>query len=90
LDSERVNKVEDIVNMGDEITVMVTGIDPAGKIRLSRQAVLEGWTLQEAQERDSRKSGPRPGGDRGGRPGGDRGGRPGGGDRGGRGGDHRR
>ncbi len=92
LDSERVNKVEDIVNMGDEITVMVTGIDPAGKIRLSRQAVLEGWTLQEAQERDSKKSGPRPGGDRGGRPGGDRGGRPGG-DRGGRGGsgnDHRR
>ncbi|HEY3311879.1 MAG TPA: polyribonucleotide nucleotidyltransferase [Anaerolineales bacterium] len=83
LDSERVNKVEDVVNMGDEITVMVTGIDPAGKIRLSRQAVLEGWTLQEAQERDARKSGPRPGGDRGGRPGGDRGGRPGG-DRGGR------
>ena len=87
LDSERVNKVEDIVNMGDEITVMVTGIDPAGKIRLSRQAVLEGWTLQEAQERDSKKSGPRPGGgdrggDRGGRPSGDRNGRPGG-DRGG-------
>ncbi len=81
LDSERVNKVEDIVNMGDEITVMVTGIDPTGKIRLSRQAVLEGWTLQEAQERDSKKSGPRPGGDRGGRPGGDRGGRGGGNDR---------
>ena len=35
LDSERVNKVEDIVRMGDEITVMVTDIDPAGKIRLS-------------------------------------------------------
>jgi polyribonucleotide nucleotidyltransferase len=91
LDSERVNKVEDVVNMGDEITVMVTGIDPVGKIRLSRQAVLEGWTLQEAQERDSKKSGGggRPGGDRGGRPGGDRGGRPGGGDRGGRGGGDR-
>ncbi|MEN6523643.1 MAG: polyribonucleotide nucleotidyltransferase, partial [Anaerolineaceae bacterium] len=44
LDSERVNKVEDIVNMGDEITVMVTGIDENNKIRLSRQAVLEGWT----------------------------------------------
>lgn len=69
LDSERVEKVEDVVKMGDEITVMVTGIDPMGKIRLSRQAVLEGWTVEEAQERDSRKSG-------GGRPGGDR--RPGG------------
>jgi polyribonucleotide nucleotidyltransferase len=82
LDSERVNKVEDIVNMGDEITVMVTDIDPQGKIRLSRQAVLEGWTAEEAREKDQRKSGPRPGG--GGR-GGDRGGNRGGGDRGGRG-----
>jgi polyribonucleotide nucleotidyltransferase len=80
LDSERVEKVDDVVKMGDEITVMVTGIDPMGKIRLSRQAVLEGWTVEEAQERDSRKSGGgRPGGGRpgGGRPGGDR--RPGGG-----------
>ena len=55
---------------------MVTGIDDAGKIRLSRQAVLEGWTLEEAQERDSKKSGGgnrRPGGSGGGyRPGGDR------------------
>ena len=74
LDSERVEKVEDVVRMGDEITVMVTGIDAMGKIRLSRQAVLEGWTIEEAQERDSRKSGGgRPGGGRpGGRPGGDR------------------
>jgi polyribonucleotide nucleotidyltransferase len=79
LDSERVEKVEDVVKMGDEISVMVTGIDPMGKIRLSRQAVLEGWTIEEAQERDSRKSGGgRPGGGRpsGSRPGGDR--RPGG------------
>jgi polyribonucleotide nucleotidyltransferase len=83
LDSERVNKVEDVANMGDEITVMVTDVDPQGKIRLSRQAVLEGWTAEEAREKDQRKSGPRPGGDRGGR-GGDRGGRGGGGDRGGR------
>lgn len=56
LDSERVAKVEDIVNLGDEITVMVTGIDDNGKIRLSRQAVLEGWTLEEAIAADSKKS----------------------------------
>jgi polyribonucleotide nucleotidyltransferase len=75
LDSERVEKVEDVCKLGDEISVMVTGIDPMGKIRLSRQAVLEGWTIEEAQERDARKSGSaRPGGN--GRPGGDR--RPGG------------
>lgn len=52
LDSERVNRVEDIVRMGDEITVMVTDIDPTGKIRLSRQAVLEGWTAEEARQKD--------------------------------------
>jgi len=52
LDSERVEKVEDVVKMGDELTVMVTAIDENGKIRLSRQAVLEGWTVEEAQERD--------------------------------------
>ncbi|MBI5932627.1 MAG: polyribonucleotide nucleotidyltransferase [Chloroflexi bacterium] len=86
LDSERVNKVEDVVGMGEEITVMVTNIDGQGKIRLSRQAVLEGWTAEEAREKDSGggSRGPRPGGggrggdrDRGGR-GGDRGGRSGG------------
>jgi polyribonucleotide nucleotidyltransferase len=91
LDSERVNKVEDIVNMGDEITVMVTDIDPQGKIRLSRQAVLEGWTAEEAREKDQRKGGPRPGG---GNRGGNRGSSSGsgrGGDRDHRGGgEHRR
>jgi len=80
LDSERVNKVEDIVTLGDEITVMVTDIDPLGKIRLSRQAVLEGWTAEQAREKDQRKpggagrGGPRGGGDRGGGRGGGRGG----------------
>jgi polyribonucleotide nucleotidyltransferase len=90
LDTERVNKVEDVVNMGDEITVMVTDIDPQGKIRLSRQAVLEGWTAEEAREKDQRKpggGGGRPGGGRGGDRGGRGGDRRGGGDRGGRGGD---
>jgi polyribonucleotide nucleotidyltransferase len=83
LDTERVNRVEDIVGMGDEITVMVTDIDPAGKIRLSRQAVLEGWTAEEARERDPRKSGGRPGGGRpGGRSGGGYNDRRGGNDRG--------
>lgn len=93
----RVNKVEDIARVGDELTVMVINVDEGGKIRLSRQAVLQGWTAEEAMERDRKPSGGgRPGGgDRGGgrrfggdRGGGDRdrGGRPGGG----RGGDDRR
>jgi polyribonucleotide nucleotidyltransferase len=86
LDSERVNKVEDLVQMGDEITVMVIGIDPMGKIRLSRQAVLEGWSVEEAQERDKKSTGGnRSGG--GGRPGGHR---PGGRDNDRRSGNNRR
>jgi polyribonucleotide nucleotidyltransferase len=89
LDSERVNSVEDVCALGDELTVMVTDIDPQGKIRLSRQAVLEGWSVEEAREKDKggggrsggSRGGPRNGGgDRGGRGGGDRG-RSGGGDR---------
>ncbi len=82
-----VQRIEDEVSVGDEIMVMITDIDADGKIRLSRQAVLEGWTLEEARAADrkigsgggSRGGGPRGGGQ--GRGGGDRGGR-GGGDRG--------
>jgi polyribonucleotide nucleotidyltransferase len=56
LDSEHIERVEDIAKVGDEISVMVTNIDPEGKIRLSRQAVLEGWTPEEAMSRDRRPS----------------------------------
>ncbi len=62
--------------MGDELTVMVTDIDPSGKIRLSRQAVLEGWTAEEARANDSKGRG-------GGKPGGGREERRGGSERGG-------
>lgn len=49
---EHVDKVEDVARVGEEITVMVTAIDREGKVRLSRTAVLEGWTPEEAMERD--------------------------------------
>lgn len=48
----RAPSVEDVVRVGDEIMVMVIDIDKDGKIKLSRQAVLEGWTPEEARERD--------------------------------------
>lgn len=82
-----VNDVRDVVKLGDEVMVMVTGIDEQGKIRLSRQAVLEGWTVEQAQEHDR---GPRSGGSGGSR-GEGRGGPRRGSDRGGRtqDGDHR-
>ncbi len=82
----RVESVRSEVNMGDEIMVMVIDIDHDGKVRLSRQAVLEGWTAEEARRRD--RGGSRSGGSgRGGRGrdrrsgGGDRDRRSGGGDR---------
>lgn len=40
LDKERVNKVEDVVSVGDEILVKVTEIDSQGRINLSRKDVL--------------------------------------------------
>ncbi|MBC7232433.1 MAG: polyribonucleotide nucleotidyltransferase [Chloroflexi bacterium] len=56
----RVAKVEDVVKVGDEIMVMIIDIDQEGKIKLSRQAVLEGWTAEEARARDRKtKGGPR-------------------------------
>ncbi|HCW54549.1 MAG TPA: polyribonucleotide nucleotidyltransferase [Clostridium sp.] len=41
LAKERVEKVEDIVSVGDEILVKVTDIDNQGRINLSRKDVLE-------------------------------------------------
>lgn len=40
LDETRVNKVEDIVKVGDKIDVKVTEIDRQGRVNLSRKAVL--------------------------------------------------
>jgi len=57
----RVNTVEDVARVGDEIMAMVTDISPEGKVRLSRRAVLEGWTLEEAQASDKPSGGNRGG-----------------------------
>jgi len=95
LGADHVENVEDEVQPGDEVTVMVTEIDNLGRINLSRRAVLLG---EEPPAPGSGGGGggrgrggpgggrggdrgPRPTGDRGDR--GDRGGRNGGGDRGG-------
>jgi polyribonucleotide nucleotidyltransferase len=84
LSDHRVERVEDEVNLGDEINVMVTDVDPAGKISLSRRAVLTGEMppAKEPRMGGPRPGGPRPGGGGGrggfGRPGSAGGGRPGG------------
>ncbi len=46
LDRERVERVEDVVQEGDTVTVKVIDVDRDGKVRLSRKAVL----MEEAGE----------------------------------------
>jgi polyribonucleotide nucleotidyltransferase len=87
----RVENVEDVVSLGDEINVMVIDVDRQGKVSLSRKAVLTGEMPPPRAERErsgfgggGRDRGPREGG---GGFGGDRGGGGGGGyNRGGPGG----
>jgi polyribonucleotide nucleotidyltransferase len=44
---ERVNKVEDVVSIGDEILVKVTEIDRQGRINLSRKEILRAEQKQQ-------------------------------------------
>jgi polyribonucleotide nucleotidyltransferase len=56
-DWKRVEKVEDVMNLGDEVEVVVTNIDRDGKIRLSRKDLLpkpEGWEERPPRERGDR------------------------------------
>ena len=41
LADRRVNRVEDVVKMGDMIWVKVLGVDERGKIKLSRKAAMK-------------------------------------------------
>jgi len=48
LDTQRVENVEDLVKMGDELTVMVIGVEPGtGKVSLSRRAILTGESPED-------------------------------------------
>jgi polyribonucleotide nucleotidyltransferase len=59
LAEERVRDVEDVVKVGDEVSVMVIDIDQTtGKVSLSRRAVLTGETAEERRlERPSHGGG---------------------------------
>jgi polyribonucleotide nucleotidyltransferase len=41
LDDTRVNRVEDVVNIGDEVKVKVIEIDGQGRVNLSRKAAFD-------------------------------------------------
>jgi polyribonucleotide nucleotidyltransferase len=82
LDEVEVNRPEDVVQVGDEVTVMVIEVDSMGRVNLSRKAVLQDLSVEEALEQSkAAQAAGRAGrdGGRGGRGGRDR-------DRGGRGG----
>jgi polyribonucleotide nucleotidyltransferase len=86
---QRVNRVEDVVQVGDRLPVKVMEIDSMGRLNLSHRAIIDPEGAASS-ERERRPSGPRPndrppreggfrdrndrGGDRGGPRGGDRGG----------------
>src|SRR4029453_16076647 len=68
LDDHRVENVEDVVKLGDEINVMVIAVEPGtGKVSLSRRAVLTG---ESAEDRIAAGAGRGAGGGRGGNGGG--------------------
>ena len=50
LSDRRVEKVEDVVNIGDTVTVKVLDVDKAGKISLSMKALIEQETEEEEHE----------------------------------------
>ena len=73
----RVPSVEDEVNVGDEVTVMVIEVDSTGRVRLSRRALLgdgdeDPLEAARARQRAGRGGGRRNGPDRGRGRGGDR------------------
>lgn len=65
LDVKRVEKVEDVVTVGDEILVKVVEIDEQGRINLSRRDALvqvEGLTVEDTADDQPRRPASRQGG----------------------------
>jgi polyribonucleotide nucleotidyltransferase len=74
---DHVEKVEDVMNVGDEVEVVVSNVDRDGRIRLSRKELLpkpEGYVEPEPGEGGERGRGGRGGREGGGRDRNDRGG----------------
>jgi len=76
LGTERVEKVEDAVQVGDMLEVVVTAVRNDGKIDASRRAAITGEMPAPRPPREGGFGGPRRDGDRGPRREGDRGPRP--------------
>src|SRR5947208_10329009 len=68
LSPERVNRVEDVVNIGDAVKVKIAEVDRQGRVNLSIRAVSEenGNSYEERQRAERSRYQDREGGDRGG------------------------
>ena len=56
IDLKRVNKVEDVLKRGQEVTVKILEIDPdTGKMSLSRKVLLEGYSEEEHGQKHERR-----------------------------------
>ncbi len=62
LEDYRVGRVEDVVNVGDEVTVVVTEIDRQGRVNLSRRQALPGAKPRPAPAPAGPRGGPGPSG----------------------------
>jgi polyribonucleotide nucleotidyltransferase len=60
LSNEHVKKVEDVVNIGDEILVRVVEIDRQGRINLTRKGLLPGDKKPADAKEDKEDSGDTP------------------------------
>jgi polyribonucleotide nucleotidyltransferase len=58
LADQRIDKVEDVVNIGDEIMVKVLEIDERGRVNLSRRQALQELAQQQAQTAGAGAGGP--------------------------------
>ena len=56
LDTKRVEKVSDVVSIGDEIMAIATGYDKKGKLNLSRKYLLDKKIRKELNEEKEKKS----------------------------------
>jgi polyribonucleotide nucleotidyltransferase len=59
---ERIERVEDVLHMGDDVEVRVIEIDPQGKVRLSRKDLLPGGDGEEQPREGGRRDSDRSGG----------------------------
>jgi len=55
LDMNRVNKVSDVVNVGDPIEVKLIKIDDEGRLNLSRKALMPGYDAEKEAQREAER-----------------------------------